>query len=189
MQHTGKPAATGRQDTEQASDVYTGDYAGRFVIFLDVDGVLNCISTKERLGSYTGIDETKLPVLKEIADMFDAVIVLISTWKDDWHAEDKANQDDFANELDRRLAAHGLKVISKTRDQGSDRGAGIMAWMKVHGPVKGLLILDDEWFDYRQQGLTRYLLKTSYYKPNGGLHQSHVRYLEKRRDQFMVKEE
>ena len=60
--------------------------------------------------------------------------------------------------------------------------------MKVHGPVSGLLILDDEWFDYKEKGLTRYLLKTSYYKAGGGLRQSHVNYLKKRRSQFMVRE-
>lgn len=188
MQHTGKPAAPAMQDAEQVSDEYMGDYAGRFMIFLDVDGVLNCSSTKERLGTYTGIDERMLPVLKEITRFFDADIVLVSTWKDAWHEKDKAGQDMFADELDRRLAAHGLKIVSKTRDHGPDRGAGILAWMKVHGPVSGLLILDDEWFDYKEKGLTRYLLRTSYYKAGGGLRQSHVNYLKKRRSQFMVRE-
>ena len=52
------------------------------VIFLDVDGVLNCNKSKSRCNLCVGIDADKIKRLKEIIDETGAYIVLTSTWKD-----------------------------------------------------------------------------------------------------------
>ena len=51
------------------------------VIFLDIDGVLNCSTTKDLCEFYTGIEDKKVAILKQIVDATDAKIVLISTWR------------------------------------------------------------------------------------------------------------
>lgn len=53
------------------------------VIFLDIDGVLNSrtYDRKRNWNEQTDIDETRLPLIKEIVDATDAKIVLSSTWR------------------------------------------------------------------------------------------------------------
>ena len=54
------------------------------IIFLDIDGVLNCDTTVESCGNYLGIDNSKLKLLAEIVDKTKAKVVLTATWKDKW---------------------------------------------------------------------------------------------------------
>ncbi len=162
-----------------------GDYAGRFILFLDVDGVLNCASTTDRLGGYVGIDDRKVVILKKIVELFDAVIVLSSSWKDQWYKNDKDRQDIFANTLDRRLSMQGLSIADKTRDSGRNRGEGILNWIRDHGPVSGYLILDDEGFDYASLGIGKHWLQTSF-SFGGGLSEKHISYLQRKRHDFYL---
>lgn len=142
------------------------------VAFLDVDGVLNCMSTTARVGKYKGIDPAKVKLLKEIVDLMDAKIVLTSTWKE-WWAKDPKKRNQFGNHLVSRLAGQGLSIYDKTTDDGWHRGAGIMAWLDRH-PVKSFVILDDEPFDYKQLGLDSHWLQTAYYDNEGGLTEERV---------------
>ena len=57
------------------------------VIFLDIDGVLNCQSSKSSCHGMVGIDNDKVKRLKEIVKATGAKMVLISTWKTDWQKE------------------------------------------------------------------------------------------------------
>ena len=58
------------------------------VVFLDVDGVLNCKNTKEVIWrdngkqGFHGVEDGKTELLAEIVKTTDAVIVLSSTWRD-----------------------------------------------------------------------------------------------------------
>ena len=73
------------------------------IIFLDIDGVLNCVTTKERIpGSklLLGMEDIKIRYLKEIVDRTDAKIVLTSTWKVDWFKDDKAIKVFLAGTID-----------------------------------------------------------------------------------------
>ena len=57
---------------------------GMKVIFLDIDGVLNSIKfdrLRMRDGRSDFIDESRLPLLKQIVDSTNAVIVLSTTWR------------------------------------------------------------------------------------------------------------
>ena len=79
---------------------------GPKVIFLDVDGFLNCHSTKDSCGGYIGIDDKKVALLKEIVDATGAIIILVSSWKEWWtnNPRYKPNQDEMATYLDEKLA-------------------------------------------------------------------------------------
>lgn len=144
------------------------------VIFLDVDGVLNCRYSETRCGCFLGIDDDKLQRLRRIVEATGARLVLTSTWKECWDREHKEDQDLLANYLDRTLKAAGLRILEKTEDTSYDRGAGILRWVSAH-PVETFVILDDEAFDYAELELIDRWVETVYGSPEGGLQERHVR--------------
>ena len=133
------------------------------IIFLDIDGVLNCSESKSECLGYTGIDNARIKRLKRIVAETNAQIILISTWKEQWFKEsyNKALQDELANYLDRKLKRERLTILDKTIDIESSRGKGILhSLSKFH--VEQFIILDDEEFDYEELKLSPYLIKTEY---------------------------
>lgn len=139
------------------------------ILFLDVDGVLNCITTKDRCGIYTGIEDAKVKVLKEIIDETNALIVLSSDWKYGWHKElaNKVFQDEHANYLDKKLKNQNLVIIDRTYEYyASERGKGIKEFLylmkRQNKEVEGFVILDDRSFDFEKEGLLEHFVHTSY---------------------------
>lgn len=106
------------------------------VLFLDIDGVLNCESTRERLGegfgiyaAFMGIDLRLLDLLKRwLIEHPDVNVVLSSSWR-----------------LDKRMAEEvqrqGIEYIDMTADLGQ-RGKEIDDWLSRH-VVTHYAILDD----------------------------------------------
>lgn len=149
------------------------------IIFLDVDGVLNCKNTTDRINGYQGIEDKKVSFLKDIVEETSAKIVLISTWKEHWHKHPyKVFQDNMANYLDQKLAKQGLRIVDKT-NEGYDlrkRGQGILDYLsliKRYGlEVNNYVILDDLIFDYKKTKLNQNLVKTNY---QSGLKLEHVK--------------
>lgn len=100
------------------------------VLFLDIDGVLNRVGTKERCGHFLGVDRklsTKLLAwLKAVGDV---KIVLSSTWRK--HPE-----------MWQHLKDAGIEWIGMTPDLGS-RGFEIEVWLASNDPIEDWAILDD----------------------------------------------
>ncbi len=145
------------------------------LIFLDVDGVLNCSSTKDTCGVYVGIEDKKVELLKQIVDTTKAKIVLASTWRYTWFKEDylKSEQDDLANYLDDKLNKYGLSITDKIDDEAIGRGQGILEYVNNHNvKMDDFIVIDDEMFDYKETKLTKNLIQTSYDK--GGLQLKHI---------------
>ena len=140
------------------------------VIFLDIDGVLNCEGSRSRCVGYRGIDDKKAENLAKIVKATGAEIVLTSTWKDGWRKTDKAHQGIRASYLDKKLKKQGLVVFDKTRDSDGEgwfsRGEGILDYLENHA-VENYVILDDYQFDFDWCDLTDNYVKTDNY--NGGL--------------------
>lgn len=144
------------------------------VIFLDVDGVLNCVDTTNLCGGYVGIENAKVNLLRRIVEETGAEIVLTSTWKDGWSKTDKdKKQDVFGWFLDRELERESLSILDKTEDDGIHRGEGIRDWMNGRD-IESFVILDDHRYDYLEQGLSGCHVKTEFYDENGGLREEHV---------------
>jgi hypothetical protein len=172
-------SSTGEVNTKKVYKTLGLKYhRGVKIIFLDIDGVLNCSTTKDKCGPYTGIEDEKVNILKQIINQTHAKIVLTSSWKEHWHSSEslKYKQDDLANYLDEKLTKQGLKVVTKTKDEGLNRGEGILNYVKrieLKGvKVDKFVIIDDEMFDYKKTKLTKYLVQTSY--SSGGLSQKHI---------------
>lgn len=149
------------------------------IIFLDIDGVLNCKTTTDKIDGYTGIEDEKVNYLKDIVEKTKAKIVLISSWKEHWKKEPyKSLQDNMATYLDNKLAKYDLKISDKTRDyESNNRAVGIIRYLKLlrrYGiRVNNYVIIDDYPFDYLKTKTTKNLVKTSYHR--GGLELRHVK--------------
>lgn len=151
------------------------DKPGLKIIFLDIDGVLNCSNTKDRCEAYVGIEDKKVELLKQIVDATKAKLVLVSTWRYTWFKEDylKSKQDELANYLDAKLAKYGLSIYDKTDDEAIGRGQGIIEYLNNQNEkVDSFIVIDDEMFDYKETKLTKNLIQTSYDK--GGLQNKHI---------------
>ncbi len=106
------------------------------VIFLDIDGVLNS-RRYDRARDYskqTDIDETRVPLVKEIVDATDAKIVLSSTWRYHWNADSSLCDEDgrYINEI---FAKFGLTIYDKTSDTTDEK-------------IDSFVIIDDYMFDW-----------------------------------------
>ena len=145
------------------------------VIFLDVDGVLNDSKCNARVcSSLIGIRDRLVKNLAAIVEATDAVIVLTSSWKSEWHRNTFArDQPDMGKYLQNKLAKQHLYILDKTKDDGDNRGEGIQRWLANHPSVTNWIVLDDDIFpDYYAQGIIPHLIHTSF--RNGGLTTKHA---------------
>ena len=69
-------------------------------------------------------------------------IILISDWK-----EMGEYDDDYLYLLE-KLDLYGLDISGKTKDQGNNRGQGIINYLKSHPEIDDYVILDDHEFDF-----------------------------------------
>lgn len=144
------------------------------VILLDVDGVLNCWGTRERILGFVGIENRLVKQLARIVAFTGAEIWLISSWKNSWVCHDE-----LGTYLDVKLAGYGLRIAGMI-DYDVDpekRGYEVMLWLDEWGrgnwrgeEIESFVILDDEWFDYGDWSpLEGRVVKTEFYEKDGGL--------------------
>ncbi|MBE6960661.1 MAG: hypothetical protein E7448_08090 [Ruminococcaceae bacterium] len=117
------------------------------VIFLDIDGVLNCSEYRRRQmlqGKISVILQVEpLSQLKRIVEATDASIVLISSWRKFWKRE--GSVDTAGQQIEQRLSNFGLFVADKTPvlSDGS-RSREVAQWLKNKNYVEHYVILDDK---------------------------------------------
>ena len=119
-----------------------------FVVFLDVDGVLNTGTTCQKAPSesYTGIDEMRVQILAGAMSKCRASgVVLTSTWKDL-----KPGHEDYIY-LKEGLSKKGIEILGKTEDPHVyQRGIGVLNYLKEHPEIDEFVILDDQHFDFEK---------------------------------------
>jgi len=148
------------------------------IIFLDIDGVLNCRNTfKERKQerifysrflekndfnlakiSMCDIDFEKLQLLKYIVLETNAKIVISSSWK-------KLRYYLLIEEL---LINKGIPIIGATPYINNKRGTEIRKYLSEN-EVNDFIIIDDEIFNDYDDELINHLVKTDFY--NEGLNE------------------
>lgn len=107
------------------------------IIFLDIDGVLNCGTTKERHRGFIGIEPAKADLIKKIVKETGAKIVLSSTWR--LGEENLKHVKEMVGEI--------LDVTPYAPNNISDlrRGTEIDMWYQEHkDEVEDYVILDDD---------------------------------------------
>ena len=144
------------------------------VIFLDIDGVLNCKNSKSRCGYFLGIDNNKVKRLQKIIEATGSKIVLCSSWKGGWSKDHKDEQNDLGNYIDRKFKRERLAIFDKTDDTGRNRGEGISNYIAQHKVDKWVVIDDEIFGDYEEYNIIEHLIKTTFYDENGGLQDEHV---------------
>lgn len=118
------------------------------VIFLDIDGVVNCWDTKERAPSRViGVEQRLIAHIKKIIDATGAKIVLSSTWRKDW-AFDLLDGKDWIYLRD-EFAKQGLYFLDYTPSRrDSHRGEEIKEWLEsTDYEVSSYVVIDDEMYD------------------------------------------
>jgi hypothetical protein len=115
------------------------------VIFLDVDGVLNCTKTERGWGKMRFVDTRKMLRVREICDRTGAKVVISSSWRegaqDDALPVDKMQWQALIAEFDKhRIPVIGMTPIAHDRWRGDE----ISMWLKSQEePVKDFVIVDD----------------------------------------------
>ena len=151
------------------------------IIFLDIDGVLNCESTfidnhllrkclckyldnsvesNVNIKLFTEIDFDKVLLLKYITDITGAKIVISSSWR---YLKNYVF-------IEEKLIQMGLPIVDRTNFIHHHRGEEIRDYLSNHN-VDKFIIIDDEIFsDFKD--LVNYLVKTDFY--DKGLDEEHV---------------
>lgn len=142
------------------------------VIFLDIDGVLNCRTSKsychdDICGVITGIDSDKVRRLAKIVEATGAEIVLSSDWKDGWSKYYTSSKPSHAKYLDNHLYKKGrLTIKDKTPNTSNGswyRGDEILTYLRSHQDITDYVILDDTFFeDFSTKEIEEHLVLTGY---------------------------
>lgn len=116
----------------------------RFALFLDIDGVLNTRTTCQHTpDGYTGIDDQRVEILARAVKKYKTLdIILTSDWK-----ELKEESEDYQYLLE-KLRKYGLGISGKTVDHWSNRGEGILHYLREHPEIEDFVIVDDHEFDF-----------------------------------------
>ena len=105
------------------------------VLFLDIDGVVNCAKTVQRYGGVIGIDPYMALLVGRIVEATGAKIVLSSSWR---------HWPQGREEIRKRV----MPFIDTTSIKGvylpTYRGLEILEWLNRHPEVERYAILDDD---------------------------------------------
>ena len=124
------------------------------VIFLDFDGVLNCVKSKSRapfsqLIWYVGLDSDKMRNLAKIVQETDAKIVLTTTWREHYTIGAYKQEDPVGKYVNNKFRKVELKIYDKIEPgRRFNRGRGVKKWLEEHPEVTDFVILDDEEMGY-----------------------------------------
>lgn len=116
------------------------------IIFLDIDGVLNCETTKERHCGCIGIEPAKVELFNKILEKTGAMVVLSSTWRLD--AQSRAEVKKYVDYFD-----------ITPEIEGKSRGKEIESWIEKHNVDKYAIIDDDDDMIHNQK---RYFFQTTF---------------------------
>jgi hypothetical protein len=123
------------------------------VLFLDIDGVLNRVGTRNRTTtrwkSYIGMEPELVARCNNLVEETDAQVVLSSVWRldDDWRETMKANGLTF-------------EFLDRTPKLSTGiRGDEVAIWLANHPEVEQYAIVDDDGDFY----LSQPLVQTSYH--------------------------
>lgn len=146
------------------------------IVFLDIDGVLNTLYTREMLGNIRFVEDKFILRLKEICDRTGAKIVLSSSWRKGWTDIEEGNIDtqdalDFIALRD-KLLEFGIELYDKTPHiKNTERGLEIKQWFDNHKDlnIESFVILDDMAI---VRPFNRFFLQTSFAE---GLREKHIK--------------
>lgn len=124
------------------------------VIFLDIDGVLNCENTFKKANSRIRtkmICGDKVAELRNIIDSTGAKVVLSSSWRIGMRME-----------TEKELGKYGIDIYDCTPYIEAVRGLEIKEWLSRNKDVSSFVILDDEVYDMEEYVASGKVVQTSF---------------------------
>ncbi len=119
------------------------------IIFLDIDGVLNNLYTKETFEGFVFVEDEKILLLKEIIESTNAEIVLTSTWRKGWFYKEHNNSYNgeevwLFEALQEKLNEYGIELFDYTEEIGL-RGEEISKWLEDNNDkkIESYVVIDD----------------------------------------------
>ena len=156
------------------------------VIFLDVDGVLNCVKwfqteeyQKTRLTNPQEVNPFNIKNLSEIYNSCDdCKIVMISTWKILNDPEDKSCYEQWMM-LINSLNVYGMTIDDSAPDTLS-RPLDVKTYLDSHKDIDNFVIMDDDcsFEDYEEYNIGSHLVQTHFYVndiKDGGIQEKHIK--------------
>ena len=139
-------------------------------LFLDIDGVLN--DQNYFLENRDEIDPVRVKRLARIIQQTGAKIILSSTWRDLLKTADGRR---LYHYLEEKLAEAGLSIYDHTPDLSEERPVEILAYLQDH-PTAYWASIEDDYREehYAPYGMSSHLVKTEFYRENGGLQEQHI---------------
>ncbi len=126
------------------------------IIFLDIDGVLNCNDYKKERQEDYFVDEDKVKLLSKLFhEIEDAKLVLHSAWRF-WFDENLNPKNDVAENLIMLLSKYQMIISSITPDLTTPeihkakkfsrvKAKEILLWLEQNANVKEWVVIDDLW--------------------------------------------
>lgn len=112
----------------------------RKILFLDIDGVVNCKNTTQRHRGFIGIDPYMAFLVGKIVMYTGCEVVLSSSWR--------TFHDDGVEEISKQVAKISDVTpppwYDRENDHHSTRGEEIQAWLDKNPDVSVYAILDDD---------------------------------------------
>ncbi len=133
------------------------------VIFLDFDGVLNSDKYIKSCGHFgVVLDPKRMELLEKIVSATDAVIVLSTSWRSHWDA-DEGKCDEIGKIINSVFHNYRLEIYDKTDIFSIRREDEIAAWIAENGDIESFVVLDDALLD--EIGFLKgRVVRTSFYK-------------------------
>lgn len=121
------------------------DIMMKFVVFLDIDGVLNTRTTVQHTpDGCVGIDDARVKILADVIEKCGGGQIVLSS---DWKELDKGH-DDYKY-LASKLAKYDLEISDCTIDKVLwKRGRGIKEYLELHPEIEEYVILDDQTYEF-----------------------------------------
>ena len=156
-----------------------------YLIFLDVDGVLNSMSFYHKVDSITEhpVDPDAVKRVKRLIELTEQLsvpgkdgrqerggvphntvnVILTSSWRVGWNKDPKL-QDTAGRMLDNACAMYGVSIYDKTGvSQIGDRPGEVLEFMRKYPyRVDGFVILDDANFFWEKYRLSEWWVQTSF---------------------------
>lgn len=155
-------------------------------IFLDIDGVLNCVETfmkNYEIWRNTGkrpvdLDEEKIKYLSKIVKETNAIIVLSSAWRSGFTKVEEGlipGESRDSKALFELLLKHDITLYDKTgRNKDANRAEEIKDYLNQHQEIEEYLILDDECLSLNDEMKKHYIETTFNSDKDNGLLESHI---------------
>lgn len=139
-----------------------------YLIFLDVDGVLNSMSFYNKVASITEnpLDPDAIRRLRRLIDLAKEPsntvrVILTSSWRVGWNRNPKL-MDVGGKIVDNGLRMYGIRIYDKTVfSEKGDRPGEVLDYLRKYPyRVDGFVILDDANFFWEKYHLSDWWLKT-----------------------------